>query len=149
MNFKCQVKSHKLRLQAYSNKTLLKWSHLCFSITWLHGNIVTTTLQEVTTRLLSKRCTCSQHLVTVVPPKVNILGFIETTCQWHHEHFGVTPSILSKRRICCPHLVIPLGNIWMKDVSRFLRRLSFHVFMHFMLLNLSQSNFLRLLLSIP
>ena len=41
------------------------------------------------------------------------------------------------------------ANMWMKDDSRFLRQLSFHVFMHFMLLNLNQSNFVRFLLLIP
>ena len=33
LNFKCEVKSHKLRLQAHCNKTLLKWSYLYLSIT--------------------------------------------------------------------------------------------------------------------
>ena len=72
LNFKYEVKSHKVRLQAYCNKHLLKWSYLYLSIMWLHGYDVTSTRREVTTRFLSKRCICSQHLVTVVPPKVNI-----------------------------------------------------------------------------
>ena len=29
LNFECEVKSHKVRLQAYCNKPLLKWSYLC------------------------------------------------------------------------------------------------------------------------
>ena len=37
LNFKCEVKSHKVCLQAYCNKLLLKWSYLYLSITWLHG----------------------------------------------------------------------------------------------------------------
>ena len=32
LNFKCEVKSHKVRLQAYCNKSLLKWSYLYLSI---------------------------------------------------------------------------------------------------------------------
>ena len=41
------------------------------------------------------------------------------------------------------------ANTWMKDNSRFLRQLSFHVFVHFMLLNFNQNNFVRFLLLIP
>ena len=41
------------------------------------------------------------------------------------------------------------ANMWMKDDLRFLRQLSFHVFMHYMLLNLNKSNFVRFLLLIP
>ena len=33
LNFKSEVKSHKVRLQAYCNKPLLKWSYLNLSIT--------------------------------------------------------------------------------------------------------------------
>ena len=54
LNFKYEVKSHKVRLQAYCN-----------------GYDVTSTRWEVATRLISNRCTCSRHLVTVAPPKVN------------------------------------------------------------------------------
>ena len=77
LNFKCEVKSHKVRLQAYCNKPLLKWSYLYLSITWLHGYDVTSTRREVATRLLSKRCTCSRHLVTVAPTKVNIWTLVK------------------------------------------------------------------------
>ena len=72
LNFKCEVKSHKVRLQAYCNKALLKWSYLYLSIMWLLGYEVTSTWRKVATRLLSKKCTCSRHWVTVTPPKVNI-----------------------------------------------------------------------------
>ena len=72
LNFKCEVKSHKVRLQAYCNKPLLKWGYLYLLITWLHGYDVTSTQREVATRLLSNRCTCNRHLVTVAQPKVNI-----------------------------------------------------------------------------
>ena len=90
LNFKCEVKSHKVRLQAYCNKPLLKWSYLYLSITWLHGYDVTSTRREVATRLLSKRCTCSRHLVTVAPPKVNIWVFVKIRAlrAWRHYHFG-------------------------------------------------------------
>ena len=77
VNFKCEVKSHKVHLQAYCNKAPLKWRYLYLSIMWLHGYNVTSTQQEVVTRLISKRCTCSQHFVTVAPPKVNIWVFVK------------------------------------------------------------------------
>ena len=106
MNFKCEVKSHKVRLQAYCNKPLLKWSYLYLSITWLHGYDVTSTRREVATRLLSKRCTCSRHLVTVAP-KVNIWVFAKIRALRVNATLRrVTPDILSKRCICCPRLVI-------------------------------------------
>ena len=72
LRFNCEVKSHKVRLQAYCNKPLLKWGYLYLLITWLHGYDVTSTQREVATRLLSNRCTCSRHLVTVAQPKVNL-----------------------------------------------------------------------------
>ena len=110
LNFKCEVKSHKVRLQAYCNKPLLKWSYLYLSITWLYGYDVTNTRQEVATRLLSKRCTCSRHLVTVAPSKVNIWVFVKIRALRANDVTttlgGVTPNILSKRCICCPRLVI-------------------------------------------
>ena len=107
LNFKCEVKSHKVRLQAYCNKPLLKWSYLYLSITWLHGYDVTSTRREVATRLLSKRCTCSRHLVTVAPPKLNIWVFVKITALGANTTLGgVTPDILSKRCICCLRLVI-------------------------------------------
>ena len=76
LNFKCEVKSHKVRLQAYCNKPLLKWIYLYLSITWLHSYDVTSTWREVATRLQFKRCTCSRFLVTVAPAKVNIWLFV-------------------------------------------------------------------------
>ena len=110
LNFKCEVKSHKVRLQAYCNKPLLKWSYLYLSITWLHGYDVTSTRREVATRLLSKRCTCSRHLVTVAPSKVNIWVFVKIRALRANDVTttlgGVTPDILSKKCICCPRLVI-------------------------------------------
>ena len=102
LNFKCEVKSHKVRLQAYCNKPLLKW--IC------HAYDVTSTRREVATRLLSKRCTCSRHLVTVAPPKVNIWVFVKIRALRANDVTttlgGGTPNILSKRCICCPRLVI-------------------------------------------
>ena len=99
LNFKCEVKSHKVRLQAYCNKPLLKW--IC------HAYDVTSTRREVATRLLSKRCTCSRHLVTVAPPKLNIWVFVKITALGANTTLGgVTPDILSKRCICCLRLVI-------------------------------------------
>ena len=110
LNFKREVKSHKVRLQAYCNKPLLKWSYLYLSIKWLHGYDVTSTRREVATRLLSKRCTCSRHLVTVAPSKVNIWVFVKIRALRANDVTttlgGVTPNILSKRCICCPRLVI-------------------------------------------
>ena len=110
LNFKREVKSHKVRLQAYCNKPLLKWSYLYLSITWLHGYDVTSTRREVATRLLSKRCTCSRHLVTVAPPNMNIWVFVKIRALRANDVTttlgGVTPNILSKRCICCPRLVI-------------------------------------------
>ena len=110
LNFKCEVKSHKVRLQAYCNKPLLKWSYLYLSITWLHSYDVTSTRREVATRLLSKRCTCSRHLVTVAPPKVNIWVFVKIRALRVNDVIntlgGVTPNILSNRCICSPRLVI-------------------------------------------
>ena len=115
LNFKHEVKSHKVWLQAYCNKSLLKWSYLYFSITWLHGYDVTSTRREVATRLLSKRCTCSRNLVTVAPPKMNIWVFVKiralrandvTTTLGMRGEGGLTLNILSKRCICCPRLVI-------------------------------------------
>ena len=114
MNFKCEVKSHKVHLQAYCNKPLLKWSCLYLSIAWLHGYDVTSTRREVVTTLFSMRCNYSHHLVTVAPPKVSIWIFVKigalraigvTTTLG-----GVTPDILSRRCICCPTFVtiIPL-----------------------------------------
>ena len=108
LNFKCEVKSHKVRLQAYCNKPLLKWSYLYLSITWLHDYDVTSTRREVATRLLSKRCTCSRHLVKVnvrVFAKIRALRANDVTITLG----GVTPDILSKRCISCPHLgtIIP------------------------------------------
>ena len=108
-NFKLefQVQSHKVRLQAYCNKALLKWSCLYLSVTWLHGYDVNSTPREVTTRLLSKRCSCSQLLVTMAPPKVNIWVFVKITAlRANATLVGVTPDILSTRCICCPRLVI-------------------------------------------
>ena len=105
LNFKCEVKSHKVRLQAYCNKPLLKWSCLYLSITWLLGYDVTSTRREVATKLLSKRCTGSRHLV-----KVNIWVFVKIRALRANDVTttlgGVTPNILSKRCICCPRLVI-------------------------------------------
>ena len=107
MNFKCEVKSHKVRWQAYCNKALLKWSYQYLSITWLHGYDVTSIRWEGATRLLSKRCTCSRHLVTVAPPKLNIWVFVKITALGANTTLGgVTPDILSKRCICCLRLVI-------------------------------------------
>ena len=107
LNFKCEVKSHKVRLQAYCNKPLLKWSYLYLSITWLHGYDVTSTRREVATRLLSKRCTCSRHLVTVAPPKVNIWLFVKIRALRANPTLGgLTPDILYKKCTCCPNLVI-------------------------------------------
>ena len=105
LNFKCEVKSHKVRLQAYCNKPLLKWSYLYLSVTWLHGYDVTSTRREVATKLLSKRCTCSQHLV-----KVNIWVFVKIRALRASDVIitlgEVTPDIFSKRCICCPRLMI-------------------------------------------
>ena len=105
LNFKCEVKSHKVRLQAYCNKPVLKGSYLYLSITWLDGYGVTSTLREVATRLLSKRCTCSRHLV-----KVNVWVFAKIRAQPANDVTitlgGVTLDILSKWCICCPDLVI-------------------------------------------
>ena len=114
MNFKCkhfklefQVQSHKVRLQAYCNKALLKWSYLYLSVTWLHGYDVNNIPREVAARLLSKRCSCSQLLVTKVPPKVNIWVFVKITALRANATLGgITPDILSTRCICCPRLVI-------------------------------------------
>ena len=106
LNFKCEVKSHKVRLQAYCNKPLLKWSYLYLPIMWLHGYDITSTRREVATRLLSKRCNCSRHLVTVAP-KVNIWVFVKTRARRVNATLSrVTPDILSKRCICCSRLVI-------------------------------------------
>ena len=109
LNFKCEIKSHKVRLQAYCNK-LLKWSYQYLSITCLHGYDVTSTRREVVTRILPKRCTCSQHLLTAAPPKVNIWVFVKIRALRANDVTttlgGVTPNILSKRCICCPRLVI-------------------------------------------
>ena len=110
LNFKCVVKSHKVRLQAYCNKPLLKWSYLYLSITWLHGYDVTSTRREVATRLLSKRCTCSRHLVTVDPSKVNIWVFVKIKALRANDVTttlgGITPDTLYKVCVCCPRLVI-------------------------------------------
>ena len=107
MNFKCEVKSHKVRLHAYCNTLLLRWSYLYFSITWLHCHDVSSTRREVATRLLSKICNCSQHLVTVAPPNMNIRVFVKIRALHAIATLaGVTPNILSKRCICCPRLVI-------------------------------------------
>ena len=173
MNFKCEVKSHKVRLQAYCNKALLKWSYLYLSIMWLLGYDVTSTRRKVATRLLSKRCTCSRHWVTVTPPKVNIWVFVKIRALLANDvtttFGGVTPNILFKRYICCPRLVITIplevnyiimvlqmlksyswsvfslkwekANMWMKDVLRFLRQLSFHVFMHFYVIKFESKQF--------
>ena len=107
LNFKCEVKSCKVLLQAYCNKPLLKWSYLYLSITWLHGYNITSTHREVAIRLLSKRCNCSRSLVTVAPPKVNIWVFVKIRALRANATLGgVTPDILFRRCICCPHLVI-------------------------------------------
>ena len=110
LNIKCEVKSHQVILQIYYSKPLLKWSYLYLSITWLHGYDVTSARREVATRLLSKRCTCSRHLVTLASPKVNILVFVKIRALRANDVTttlgGVTPNILSKRCICCPRLVI-------------------------------------------
>ena len=110
LNFKCEVKSHKICLQVYCNKLLLKWSYLYLSITWLHGYDVTSTQREVATGLPSKRCTCSRHLVTVAPPKVNIWVFVKIKAPRANDITttlgGVTSNILCKRCMCCPRLVI-------------------------------------------
>ena len=99
-------------LQAYCSKPLLKWSYLYLSITWLHGYDVTSTRREVATRLLFKRCTCSRHLMTVAPPKVNIWVFVKIRVLRANDVAttlgGVTPNILSKRCICCSRLVITI-----------------------------------------
>ena len=114
LNFKCEVKSHKVRLQAYGNKSILKWSYLYLSITWLHVYDVTSTRREVATRLVFKRFSCSWHLVTVVPPKVNIWVFVKIRALRANDVTttlgGVTPNIFSKGCICCSRLVqiIPL-----------------------------------------
>ena len=112
LNFKCEVKSHKVRLQAYCNKALLKWSYLYLSIMWLLGYDVTSTRRKVATKLLSKRCTCSRHWVTVTPPEVNIRVFVKIRALLANDvtttFGGVTPNILSKRYICCPRLVITI-----------------------------------------
>ena len=110
LNFKCLVKNHKVRLQTYCNKPVLKWSYLYLSIRWLRGYDVTSTRREVATWRLSKRCTCSRHLVTVAPLKVNIWVFVKISALRANDVTttlgGVTPNILSKRCICCPRLVI-------------------------------------------
>ena len=110
LSFQREVKSHKVCLQAYCNKPLLKWSYLYLSITWLHGYDVTSTRREVATRLLSKRCTCSRHLVTVAQPKANIWVFVKTRALCANDVTAtlgeITPNIVSKRCICCPGLVI-------------------------------------------
>ena len=110
LNFKCEVKSHKVRLQAYCNKSLLKWSYLYLSVKWLHGYDVTSTRREVATWLLSKRCSCSRHLVTLAPPKVNVWVFAKIIALRANDVTttlgGVTPDILSIRCICDPRLVI-------------------------------------------
>ena len=105
LNFKCEVKSYKVRLQAYCNKPLLKWRSLYLSITWLNDYDVTSTRREVATRLLSKRCTCSRHLVEV---NVRVFAKIRALCADDVTIAlgGVSPDILSKRCICCPRLVI-------------------------------------------
>ena len=101
-----------------------------------------------------------------------------TTCQLRHYHFGrVTPNILSKRRICCPRLVIiiPLEvnhiilvllmfknysvvSVFFRmtqsqhvDERRFeiLKTTFVSLLCFFILLNLIQSNFVRFLLLIP
>ena len=110
LNFKREVKSHKVRLQAYCNKSLRKWNYLYLSITWLHGYDVTSTRRKVVARLLSRRCICSRHLVPVAPPKVNLWVFVKIRALRDNDATttlgGVTPNILSKRCICCPRLVI-------------------------------------------
>ena len=110
LNFKCEVKSHKVRLQAYCNKPLLKWSYLYLSITWLHGYDVTSTRREVATRLLSRKCSCSRHLMTIAPPKVNIWVFVKIKARRANDVTttlgGITPNILSKMCVCSPRLVI-------------------------------------------
>ena len=89
LNFKCEVKSHKVRLQAYCNKPLLKWSYLYLSITWLHCYDVISTrcipLQEVCLQPTFGGSEC-----------MSICQNQGTTCQWRHYHMGrVTPDILS------------------------------------------------------
>ena len=119
LNFKCEVKSHKVRLQAYCNKPLLKW--IC------HAYDVTSTRREVATRLLSKRCTCSRHLVTVAPPKVNIWLFVKIRALRANPTLGgLTPDILSKKCTCCPNLVIiiPLEVNYIIMVLRMLKNYS-------------------------
>ena len=115
LNFKCEVKSHKVRLQAYCNKSLLKWSYLYLSIKWLHAYDVTSTRREVAARLLSKRCSSSRHLVTLAPPKVNIWVFAKIRALRANDVTttlgGVTPDILSIRCICDPRLVIINGPL--------------------------------------
>ena len=107
LNFKCEVKGHKVREQAYCNKLLLKWSYLYLAITWLHDYDVPSTWREVATRLLSRSCTCSRHLLTIAPPKVNIWAFVKIRALRANATLeGVTHDILSKRYICCPRLVI-------------------------------------------
>ena len=54
LNFKCEVKSHKVCLQAHCNKLLLKWSCLYLSIPWLHGYGVTSARREMAARILSE-----------------------------------------------------------------------------------------------
>ena len=44
LNFKYEVKSHKVRLQAYCSKHLLKWSYLYLSICQPHGCMIMTWL---------------------------------------------------------------------------------------------------------
>ena len=124
MNFKWEVKSHRVRLQACCNKPLLKWSYLFFSIAWQHGYDVTSTRREAVTRLLSKKCTCSRHLVTVAPPEVNI--WVITALRVNATLGRVAPDILSKSCICCPHLVIiiPLEVNYLKIILCMLKNYS-------------------------
>ena len=110
LNFKCEVKSHKVHLQAYCNKPLVKWSYLYLSIAWLHGYDVTSTWRDVATTLLYKRCSYSRHLVTVAPSNVNLWIFVKIGALRANDVTttlgGVTPDILSRRCICCLTFVI-------------------------------------------
>ena len=91
------IKGHKVLLQACCNKPLLKWSYLYLSVTWLYGYDATSTRREVVIGLLSKKC----------PPKVNIWAFVKIRALHANATLvAVTHDILSKRFICCPHLVI-------------------------------------------
>ena len=90
LNFKCEVKSHNVRLQAYCNKALLKWSYLYLSIMWLLGYDVTSTRWKVATRLLSKTCTLQPTLGDRNPTKSEYMSICQNqsiTCQWRHYHF--------------------------------------------------------------